>query len=214
MCCARQVTTLTFTFLGSHNVLCNFYTQLQCFSPLPTCPWFLWHSVYEREWWPPFRYLAGTSAYLSILTCLTLWQFIGRRHKIHFGSWEARNNVAKLKSKHHKPAFHIYGGNKNKDFWNHDGWKAVKDLGERRSNGWLAVDFNSDGGKLLKVSWTRASLHGFQKVDVLPNLSLIPVWWFRKPVLEEDLVSNPLAVWLWASSCPSLIVRVLRCGLG
>lgn len=123
MCCARQVTALMFAVLWSHQVSCPFYTQLQCFLLLLTCPWPRHGSVCQREWWS-FRFLAGTSAYLSALTCLTLWQFIGRRHKIHFGSWEARNYVAELKSKHHKPAFHIYGGNRNKDFWNHDGWKA------------------------------------------------------------------------------------------
>lgn len=61
------------------------------------------------------------AAYLSVLACLTLWQFIGGRHKIHFGSRESRNDVAELKSKHHKPALHVYGGRKNKDFWNHGG---------------------------------------------------------------------------------------------
>lgn len=56
------------------------------------------------------------TTYLSIFTCLTLGQFIGGRHKIHFGSWESGNDVAELKSEHHEPAFHICSRSKNKDF--------------------------------------------------------------------------------------------------
>lgn len=166
-----------------------FYTQLRCLPPLLTCPWLLCSSVYKREWGQSFRFLAVTSAYLSILTGLTLWQFIGRRHEIHFGSWEARNYVAKLKSKHHKPAFHIYGGNKNKDFWIMMDGKQLSIL-EREQNkmsGWVWSPAREKGESLWGSPGPDPEpLYVVDPgKDVLPTLvTWVTVWWMRGPVLE------------------------------